>query len=532
MIKYSTYKAQVKLAPEQSLHFTPGRGYYAGPQVTPPNQHTVTPMGPGPAEPKSFQGNGGPYAPSQRTVVVRQPPSGRVITPKPPPVVPPDPYAAKTPAEIEAEAAAQAQGQLDPQEAEIRRQQDLARQQAVADEAAIQGFQTAASGLISQIPGEISSAYNSAGESIGDIGKGIGGAVGADLANQQSASDAFAASQGETGGTSSNGGTGDTVSMLGGVIPGTEFAQEGAARAASYAEQVAIPLNAGREELAARMSQARSDNDQYAQQLIDVAAKYPNLKAQALQQLNQYELDKASARETKRVNDVSIASQQLRNRLSVRAEHASEVAAGVNANNKQQEWKFRWASLQFQSDKAAAAAKAAAAKGKRIDVGASKLLGHIVYQDGSEDPSIKVRQSNTNDPAVKARANRAKAIQTARTTGYAAAQKAFGTPTMTDNTTATTARAQGKKVGRYIADPSQKYNVPGGVFPPAYPGGPATTNNPARAERKGGAANYAQAQAQVWAAIAGDSLMERYALSREQVMAIVNRQLAAAGWKK
>jgi hypothetical protein len=529
MIKFATYKNQVKLGQGQSLHFQPGRGYFAGPILFP---HHIVPIGPGPAEPKSGQGPGGPYTP--RTATMSRPPAGRVVTPPPGggAALPPDPYAALDPATIDSRAGQLAQSQLDPQEAEARRQQELAAQQAAQDEAAIQGFQTAASGLISKIPDQISGAYDAAAGAIGDLGKGVGGAIGGDLSAEQAGSDAFAAGQGQSGGTSANGDVSNVVDMLGGVIPGTQFAQEGAGLAASYAIQSLIPLNAGREELASRMAQARQSNDQYAQQLLSIAAQYPGLKAQALQQLNQYELDKSNAREQKRVDTANITSQQRQDATQARAERASETAAGVSAANAAETWKYKWASLQFQSQKAAAAAKAAAAKGKRIDTANSKLLGHIVYMDGSEDPSIKVKQSNTNDPVVKAKQNRAKAIQTARTTAFSEAKKSLGTPTMTDKDTLSVARTKGVRVGRYIADPSQKYGVAGGVFPPAYPGGPATTNNPARATRKGGAQTYAQAQSQVWAAIAGDSLMARYNLSREQVMAIVNRQLTAAGWKK
>jgi hypothetical protein len=87
--------------------------------------------------------------------------------------------------------------------------------------------------------------------------------------------------------------------------------------------------------------------------------------------------------------------------------------------------------------------------------------------------------------------------------------------------------------GRYVADPSQKYNVPGGVFPPAFPGDAATTNDPSRALRSGGSASsYKQAQDQVYQEIGGQSLEDRYGLSHEQVLAYVNSALAAAGWKK
>lgn len=525
--RFQTYRKDVKLLPGQTLRFQKGKGYYAGPGAAPAPY-----AGGGPAEPKSG-GGGNPYAP---TTVVRVPktrPGGPTASTPPPPV---DPYAALSQAAIDKRAGELAQAGIDPQLDEVRRQQALAAQQATADEAAIQGFQKAAGELMGQIPGAISQAYDAAGNVIGDIGSGVGGQIGADLAQKQAADQAFAESQGQSGGTTSNGQVGDVLSYLGGAVPGTSVAEQGAAQAAAAAANVAIPLNAGREELDARMAQARQDNDQYAQQLIKIAAQFPDLKAQALQQLNQYEIDKANYRETRRVNTANIAAQKADTARQDRAEIANEQAAGIDATQKKAELAYKWANLQFQSQKALAAAKAAAAKGKRIDTAASRLLGHIVYQDGTEDKSIKVKQtgsgSSSTDPRIKAQYNRAKAVQTARQTAFKTAKTTLGKPTAVATKDAAAARALGRQVGKYIADPSQKYGVPGGVFPPAYAGAPATTNDPSRAVRTGGATNYAQAQDQVWQSIAGDSLMARFALSREQVMAYVNAALKAAGWKR
>jgi hypothetical protein len=520
-VKFYTYapgkgKGAIKLLPGQTLAFKPGSGYYAKVGAAPAPY-----PGGGPAEPKSGAG-GNPYAPQ---VIVR-PRAQTPVVPAPTPPV--DPYGALTPAQIDAQASALAQAGLTPEQQAAQRQKDAADAQALADEGAIKDFSLAAGQIMGEIPGQISSAYDTAGKAVGDMGTGVGGQIGADLAAKQAAADDFSASQGQSGGTSANGQEGNVVGMLGGVIPGQSLEEEGAARSAAAALDVKIPLNAGREELAARMAKAKTDDDNYAQQLIDIAAKYPDLKAQALQQLNQYELDKATYRENTKVSDANIADQKAQTALQTRAEIANEKAAGITASTNAATLNYKWASLQFQSDKAVAAAKAAAAKGKRIDTSASRLMGHLVYMDGTEDKSIKVKQTagTASDPTVKAQYNKAKSVQKARSDSFKAAAKTFGKPTLNKNQ----GLLGGK--GKYIADPSQKYGVPGGVFPPVGSGGVATTNDPRRAARTGGASSYAEAQAQVWASIAGDSLMSRYAMSKEQVMAIVNRSLAAAGWRK
>lgn len=548
------------------------------------------------------------YKPKPTRVVPRPPPVGAALPHYPPPdaivgnsdyggqysgVIPPpfpsdsppppvDPYGPLSTEEIDTRATALANAGLLPQQDELRRQQQLAQRRAASDEAAISGFQTAAGQLLSGIAPEISAAYGTASKDVAGFGTAIGGQVGQDIAAGQAGDQAFAASQGQSGGTTFDPtAAGTAVGMLGGVLPGESLATEGAARASEAAANVAIPLNAGREELAARMAQATQENDGYAQQLIQLAGQFPGLKAQALQQLNQYELDKGNykrglasdaetarvdtaniaaqvagtaankesaaqarrdAKETRRVNTANIIATRATTKRENRAEIASEKAAGLTAAAAAGKAaaatdlsNYRWATLNFKNKQAVAAAKKAAAAGKRIDTQASKLLGHIVYKDGTEDPSIKVQQTagTTTNPHVKAQVNRAKAVQNARQDAFKYAQSIIGKATKVDARTQQAARAAGKQVGIYVAGPNEKYGVPGGVFPPAFPGSPPTTNNPNRAARTGaGAGSYNDAQAKTWASIGGDSLMARYGYSREQVMAIVNRALAAAGWKR
>jgi hypothetical protein len=266
----------------------------------------------------------------------------------------------------------------------------------------------------------------------------------------------------------------DSVYSLNGRIPGDTFAEQGANAARWGLALPQIALNAGREELDARMAQARSDNDQYAQQLIQVAATYPGLKAQALQQLTQYELDQANFR----LNAQHTARADA---LAARSERAQEKAAGISAEIRKGQQDLEWAKLRFQSRKELARAQAAAAKGKTIDVSASKLLGHVVYKDGTEDKSIKVQQSGSGAAASKARAH-ATAVRSA----FAAATKLLGQPVKA------APNSQGAYVARTSGVPSRA------VFPPAFPGGPGTTNNPKYARRNSTASGWQDAYEKVW----------------------------------
>lgn len=525
-VKYYTYanagaaaKAGAKpsqaitLGAGESLAYAPGKGYYkktdgAAPSAYPDNYI------------QGSAGRGSVYAPK---VKIPDLPPGKRPNVGTPPVAP---FGPTDPATIDQQATDQAQAGLTPQQNEIRRQQALAAAGAKADEGAITGFQTAAGQILNTIPGTVGAGYQAAAATEGAAGAQVGGQVGADLAAKEAANESFAASQGQQGAEQTNAsGLAQTLGYENGVIPADSLAQQGAAQQALAANTVQIPLDAGREQLDARMAQARTDNDGYAQQLIQLAAQFPGLKAQALQQLNQYEIDKANYRQTVRMNTASIASQKAQNALAAKSEAAQEKAAGLTATNNANALTYKWASLNFQSQKEIDKVKAS---GKVIDVPASKLLGHIVYKDGTQDPTIKVKQTTANTPATKAAYNRAKAVQSARATAASFAISTLGKPVANK----TAGQIKGGQ-GRYVADPSQKYNVPGGVFPPAYPGAPATTNDPSRAERTGGTAtSYAQAQQQVYEKIGGASLESRFNLSHAQVMAYVNAALAAAGWKK
>jgi hypothetical protein len=193
--------------------------------------------------------------------------------------------------------------------------------------------------------------------------------------------------------------------------------------------------------------------------------------------------------------------------------------------------KYKWASLYFQSSKEADRVKAETRKGKTIDVGASKLLGHIVFKDGIRglvDQGASEREHGTGRSREGAERRARRWLQLRDEAPRQAHRGGQGRHYH---------RTGGAEEGRqYVADPKYaaiKQGRSGAVFPPAYPGAPATTNNPGRAAHSGGGAtDYADAQAKVWAEIDGDGLMARYGMSRQAVLAIVNDALRRSGWRK
>lgn len=489
----------IKLAAGETLGYQPGKGYFAKPAVgvvgTPPLAVTNPP----PARP------GTPAYVPPRTAV---------------PTPPVSPFAPQTAAQIDAQASAEAQSQLTPQEQAIQQQQAQAAAQAKAQEDAITGFTAATGGLEAGIAPAVQGAYAQAEQEQGALGQGIGGQVGSDLQVAQDKDAAFAASQGQSGGeTTSVPGISETVGMLQGDIPGTQIAAEGAAATTWAAEQPQIAIDAGREELDSRLAQAKTDNDQYATQLIQLAQTYPGLKAQALTQLNQYELDKANYRQSVTMNQNTLKNDAATRANNARALTDQEKTLKLDQDKANQTFTYQMAGLQFKSQ---TEANKAALLGKTIDVPASKALGHVVYKDGSQNTSIKVAQSgSTNTPQAKA----ATAMIGAKKTAVSEAISLRGKPQLSGKASPTYLGTHGK----YIA--AAKYRaIPQGKSGAVYPDG--STNNPKRAAYSGDQYSYAQAQQLIFEKIGGQTLMSTYNLSREQVMAWVNAALSGAGWSK
>jgi hypothetical protein len=433
--------------------------------------------------------------------------------------------AARTQAQVDAAAGTQAQQGVDAQSAEVRRQQALAQQQAAADEAAITGFSKAAGDLEAGISPQVSAAYAQAVAEQGALGQGISGQVGADLAAQQAKDDAFAQSQGAAGGhTISAPDVQTTLGMLQGVIPGSQLAAEGAAASTWAAEQPQISLDAGRQELDKRMAQAHQDNDGYAQQLIQIASTYPQLKAQALQQLNQYELDKANYRQ-------GVLNSRADNARQDRALADQEKAAGIDASTKaaglNAEYAYKYAALRFKSQEDA---RKAAIAGKTIDVPASRALGHVVYKDGSQNPAIKVAQSGSTTPGEKAVQNRYKDTVKAKHTMSTMAKSLRGKVLLAGKKPDTlNGQIYTGGHGKFLA--ADKYrNIPQGKPGAVYPDG--TTNNQKRAAYEGDAQGYEKAQRSIYQAIGGDTIAHRYNIPEATLMQWIATALNNAGWSK
>lgn len=520
---------EIHLLPGQTLHFASGRGYYAGPG----GPQNAASRGWAPGGNYGYN-TGGPLVVTQTGQYVPGSAGGgggggKKVTIK----KPVDPYAGLTNAQIQARAEAIARGQLLPQQQEIRRQQGIAAREARQQEEAIQGFSTAAAGIEGGMAPAVSQAYSTATQDVGALGQGLSTDISQDVSAQQAHDQALAAQQGiATKDTLDASALHDTMYGITGLVPGTSLAERGAAAATEAAGVPQVQLAAGHQELQKAMADAVQKNDDYAQQLIQVAAQFPGLKATALQTLNQYELDKADYREKVREFNQTYV-------IQLRAEKAAEKTAGrltpyqaaqlkLQKQKFAAEYKYKYAGLSFRKKQDAIKASTS---GKVIDVAASKLLGWVHYKDGTEDKSITVLKdvpAGTSGAAGRratAVHRRGAAVLAAGKTATTVATKALGTPIRAPKP----GQFVTTKVGVYRAAPWAKGK---GVIKGSSDYPYDTTNNVHLAQRTGRAAGWGAVQSQVWSAINGDQLMAQFGLSRQQVLTLINRAMAGAGWKR
>lgn len=463
--KFYTYKNQVTLAPGEQLHFQVGRGYFAGPKIS----------------------------------TVASPAPGGVRAPAPPVA----PFAPLSADDVAAQADAYAKAQIDPQKAEIQNQAELAaaREKAIYD--ARSGFGLAAMELLKGI--DYQAPYTGAAGEIGGLAKGFSDAAAQRLAGVEAQNEDFARSQGQDYTSEAKpGGLQGTLYDLNGYIPGSNLAEQGAHAAEWGNAQPGIQLAATNADLDQLHAKAVAEQDGYAQQIINVAKNFPQLRQQALQQLQQYEIDKATYR-------LNVKNSAADNARQARALRDNEIAAGIKNQQTKEEFKYKWASLKLQTQKAQQAVQRASNAGRQIDAAGSKVRGFVVDkngdfvldENGKKIPVAKDASGSTGlTPYQRQQVNKEMA---------STARNLLGDPVEVPSSQAR------YTPGKYLAAPGAKGKD---VYPAKGKGAlatPATTNNPAKA-RRDGSMTFAQAQA---------SLMSTYNITKARARAI----LVANGWK-
>jgi hypothetical protein len=411
------------------------------------------------------------------------------------------------PATIEQQAATMATSALAFEKAEIERQRALAAARAERDRMALTGLASAAAQMQQGIGPGIQGAYGAAAGQVGDLAKGFTGALADRMGAGQEASVAAAQAQGAPVGALGPNvdAQRDVMYGLGGYIPGADLARQGAAAATWGQGLPSITAAALSGDFRRAMHEAAAQDDEYAQQLIQHAAKFPAERDRALEELRGYELEKKKfafdQQQATREHGLNVRQVGIQER----AQGLYEKQFGEEVRSTRVKEKLAAHELILEGQKLAldrkeyvADVKNAAKKGRQIDASASKVYGFIVDKQGNfvldkKGRKIKVKAAKGSSSGTQEERNPyGAAVEAAKTLR--------GEPLEAPSDKLPPPR------GQYIARQGIR-----GVFPDG------TTNNPALARRD---ADMTFAEAQGY-------LQARYGLSRAKA----RQALVASGWK-
>jgi hypothetical protein len=305
--QFFTYQHEVPLRAGQTVHYTPGHGFYAG---------SASPMAQSPS-------------PSSR---------GGFLSP----------------AQLAALAAQQANSELAVERAPILSVMQEAARQALGAESAKIGFTNAAVDALKGIGPQLDQGYSQALSSLSDL---PGGAA--------AYGDIFKTAIGKEQGAA------DTWAGQLGSIEGTM----------------------GQNDLAGLIAHAQDAQQQYQQQLIDLAAKYPSLRDQAAAEIQKSQLDLAN--------------------YTLRAQAQADVEQKLGLQTKDTQSQIDYRNAQIQKAKDA---------GSNPDPALSKIYGHVVDHAGNP---IYDANGNVIPIAQSAKAgggNKQSAVQRANSVGVSIAR--------------------------------------------------------------------------------------------------------------
>jgi hypothetical protein len=389
-------------------------------------------------------------------------------------------YRLLSPKQINRQAAKQAAATVAAQQAPIITQQKYADARSAAARQAMQSAGAAASSLLAPVGDQNAAAYHQATEDTGALIGGLSGSLGDQMRADQAASNDFLQQQAPGAADQhviSPEDAQNAVYDAGAVIPGSSLAAQGAAAATYGHELPSIPLLKAGQDQAASLGQQGIDDQQYVQQLLDIAHAEPQLRSQILDQLYGIEANKAQALTQKSAQDLyarQFGEKQMVDRANIRQGNIRLQLEGEG--------------LRLRAQSQALAVKKAQVDWGRIDSSASKASGYLMYKNGQyvtdkNGKKIPVAASASGGGTGK----NSKAYQSA--TGY----------------------AQGHLLGTPVANPAY-------VSPSLTPGVPRylgrngqPTDNPSQAK-----STYDQTFVQ-----AQNYLVQRYGLTRAQARKVL-----------
>lgn len=290
-------------------------------------------------------------------------------------------YSLLTQKQLNRRANQQAAAALKASQAPILQQQQIADQRAAAARQAMQAVGAAGASILQPVGDRNAAAYDQATKETANLVGGLTGQLGAHMAADQAAASDFrskmapgSASQEQVNPENVQNATYD----LGAVIPGSSLAEQGAAATAYGNEMPAIPLSTAANQEAASVGQQGLDDQQYADQLLQLAQQEPQVRAQILDQLYQTEASKANALTQQQAQNLYAAEfgqKTAYDNAQIGLAQQRVKQTGVRLQLQQQ-------GLRLRSQSQALAVKKANIDWSRIDSSASKATGYLMTKGG------------------------------------------------------------------------------------------------------------------------------------------------------
>jgi hypothetical protein len=354
------------------------------------------------------------------------------IAPVPPAVRPAvsraTPAAAPVPPSLDEQAGTQAQNAIDAQTAAIN--SALAGYAASMErrrQAYVQLSQAAAHEL-ERLGPEMQAGYERAASELGSLGAPLSEGVRARLAAEQGANADYVRSQvagADTPHVPNVQAVKDALYMSGAVIPSENLTAEGLAGLEYGLRQPSIALGEGAAQLRSLDAEIDAKEAEYRQQLIDTAAKYPELRDQAFAALQKSKLDAEAAKlEARKVALQERAQTDIETRLGL-----TKDTAALNAKKVRAEIANMAADNALARKKADAAIAAAQAKGQQPNASLSRIYGYVATSDGTpilDANGKRIPVNSSSSGAGKKQSAISSATSTARQIAEHAAQQVAG----------------------------------------------------------------------------------------------------------
>jgi len=277
------------------------------------------------------------------------------------------------------------------QQAPIVSAQKLADQRAEAARYALQGFGLASASILKDAAPQAGDAYRQAAQEQSQMAGALSGQVGQQMRAtiaQQEATIERLAKGGQMKAPNVQGIT-NSLDYGGGLIPGMANERLAASQVATASQEPGYQAGRTLEAVQGSIRDQEQNDQQYTQQLLDLAATVPQLRSQVMQQLQANELAKRNAwlqsqAQASLIGSRAASIRQGRRRLDIEQQRANTYASQGQARLylSAQNLKLRQA-----ADRRAV--RLALINGRRIDSAASGKAGYLIDRNGNEIHNAK-----------------------------------------------------------------------------------------------------------------------------------------------